>query len=452
MTASQWLGRDPVMNQGELGFETDTDRAKIGDGTTKWTGLPYMDAQTTSSTRTRLEYGTLRLTEATKTSVTQLGFSGIVVKQHPDLMGLNFDRYRRCSWDIYEIGGNSWSGLSFSTESALYAFLAANAAQTGGYYSRNIMATVYDTVDATIPVVNKMWGINTFYSMLKGRKRYNDNRQTLGRDLINWPQFEDWFQAVCSRGLGLPAGAYAVNRERALWLTRSNRTRYGMPTEGITLNSLSTTGDRMVYNSATATWVPMSGGDFQHWEAPPTGYGKVFATICENNRAAWEFETAYTGIVRSLLAYGASSMSMICLYRLHGISGGNSTHNAILVKPVGIDRVGINWYDPAQYTLYALHECPNETPRIRPITGIPAKHISQGNDLIWLNKSVWTPFEDGRKPTVTSRMKSRLFPTTRFFLRDNATHRISIPSQMCVKMTLNAKDAMVKWGIFPAGR
>jgi hypothetical protein len=40
-TASQWTAANPVLNAGELAYETDTGQFKIGDGSTAWTSLPY---------------------------------------------------------------------------------------------------------------------------------------------------------------------------------------------------------------------------------------------------------------------------------------------------------------------------------------------------------------------------------------------------------------------------
>lgn len=40
-TAANWVSVNPVLAQGEAGVETDTRKAKLGDGATAWTGLPY---------------------------------------------------------------------------------------------------------------------------------------------------------------------------------------------------------------------------------------------------------------------------------------------------------------------------------------------------------------------------------------------------------------------------
>jgi hypothetical protein len=40
-TAAQWTSADPVLNAGEIGFESDTNKFKIGDGDNHWTDLNY---------------------------------------------------------------------------------------------------------------------------------------------------------------------------------------------------------------------------------------------------------------------------------------------------------------------------------------------------------------------------------------------------------------------------
>jgi hypothetical protein len=42
-TAAQWTASNPVLAQGELGYETDTDNVKIGDGSAAWSSLMYIN-------------------------------------------------------------------------------------------------------------------------------------------------------------------------------------------------------------------------------------------------------------------------------------------------------------------------------------------------------------------------------------------------------------------------
>lgn len=40
-TAANWTATSPTLSSGELGYETDTGRIKVGDGATAWTSLAY---------------------------------------------------------------------------------------------------------------------------------------------------------------------------------------------------------------------------------------------------------------------------------------------------------------------------------------------------------------------------------------------------------------------------
>ena len=40
-TAAQWSSANPILAQGEMGYETDSGQFKIGDGTSNWASLSY---------------------------------------------------------------------------------------------------------------------------------------------------------------------------------------------------------------------------------------------------------------------------------------------------------------------------------------------------------------------------------------------------------------------------
>ena len=49
-TASNWTSADPTLAAGEFAIETDTDKYKIGDGSTAWTSLGYSSLPSGSAT------------------------------------------------------------------------------------------------------------------------------------------------------------------------------------------------------------------------------------------------------------------------------------------------------------------------------------------------------------------------------------------------------------------
>ena len=48
-TASAWTTANPILSADEPGYETDTQKLKIGDGATTWTALGYASAPLTKA-------------------------------------------------------------------------------------------------------------------------------------------------------------------------------------------------------------------------------------------------------------------------------------------------------------------------------------------------------------------------------------------------------------------
>lgn len=62
-TAAQWTSVNPTLYAGEFGYETDTNKVKLGNGTTAWNSLAYVS----------LEYDTFAGLTATLTNKTISG-------------------------------------------------------------------------------------------------------------------------------------------------------------------------------------------------------------------------------------------------------------------------------------------------------------------------------------------------------------------------------------------
>ena len=51
-TAANWTSTNPTLASGEMGFETDTGKFKIGTGSTAWTSLSYASSEATIPSNT----------------------------------------------------------------------------------------------------------------------------------------------------------------------------------------------------------------------------------------------------------------------------------------------------------------------------------------------------------------------------------------------------------------
>src|SRR5271165_2574948 len=57
-TAAAWTSNNPILTQGEIGYETDTGKFKLGiDGGTTWTSLPYGGLSGPQNTAVIANYG-----------------------------------------------------------------------------------------------------------------------------------------------------------------------------------------------------------------------------------------------------------------------------------------------------------------------------------------------------------------------------------------------------------
>ena len=92
-TADQWLTADPVLGAGEIGFETDTNSFKIGDGVNSWTSLDYFTNE--NGLAASLEDYILATEKAAANGVATLDADGFVPASQLDidLTGLATETY-----------------------------------------------------------------------------------------------------------------------------------------------------------------------------------------------------------------------------------------------------------------------------------------------------------------------------------------------------------------------
>jgi hypothetical protein len=90
-TASQWTSTNPTLAAGEWGFETDTGKAKIGNGSTAWTSLSYFGGTGTVSSITAgtgLSGGTITSTGTIAIDSTVATLTGVQTLTNKTATGL----------------------------------------------------------------------------------------------------------------------------------------------------------------------------------------------------------------------------------------------------------------------------------------------------------------------------------------------------------------------------
>ena len=60
-TKARWADLNPILASGEMGFEIDNNRLKIGNGITAWNSLPYITETDWSTIITQIDTLTQKL-------------------------------------------------------------------------------------------------------------------------------------------------------------------------------------------------------------------------------------------------------------------------------------------------------------------------------------------------------------------------------------------------------
>ncbi len=89
-TASEWTAVNPTLAAGELVIETDTDKYKIGDGSTAWTSLGYSSLPSGSATLASPTFTGVPAapTASANTSTTQIATTAFVKTMELGLVGV----------------------------------------------------------------------------------------------------------------------------------------------------------------------------------------------------------------------------------------------------------------------------------------------------------------------------------------------------------------------------
>jgi hypothetical protein len=151
--AGSWTTVNPVLASGELGFESDTRKLKIGDGATAWTSLGYIgvgaaDSATTSVNITGGAAGSLPWQSAPGvTSLLAIGAKGKVLQVDP-ISGLP-------AWNLPK-----FTDFAASNSAALLP-LISDATGTGTAVFSNSPSLTTPKISAGGAVVTQQTGANT---------------------------------------------------------------------------------------------------------------------------------------------------------------------------------------------------------------------------------------------------------------------------------------------------
>jgi len=386
------------------------------------------------NTPTKLQYGSFCVLPSEK-SWSRTSFYSSVGGSAPDVYR-NPSSYLSCYWDVAEVDRDSgevyrsWPGQQFDDVGALYSFIATKfgeSTSTPGGPRHAAFVTLYDVVDDDIPVIDKIYGMNTFYSILRGRGRYKSGSPVVDAGSNGWSRLSSWLSSVRSNFQDLGSGAMSNLEAQMVWFPAGSVKMYGAPPPGFSAGTngpsdrraWDSTAGALVAPNATFTNQPDSGGSSLKLCYIDTGGGTYTWRSAPN-----------AGHISDILKSGSRSAINV-YYLTYG------SEHAVFVKPIGIDRVGVRFFDPRLYELWAFYSKPNRSPLIKKVDVDPHRQ-SVTRSLSWVEMDDWAP--DDRKKLTNSSTAYRIADTS-FFLRNKITGKISYPSRQRVKCRLGRRDA-----------
>lgn len=345
-TAAAWVAANPVLANGEIGVETDTKLAKLGNGMTAWNSLSYWP-ESGGATESRIVYDTLSqgmkaypLTVPALYSTNQASAPRVVN---------NWALFSKGKWLVENHTLHTETVHAFTTMQDYVDWKNANIPHSGGVpdlFTEDVCLKPFDVVDSTIPVVSRMYGYNEVYIGVKGR-HYRSGFPHAGPGSWNPALLKAIWETLFPWTIGLITevdfGQNAGGR-KACWLPSNWTKMYSMPKVGEIVQISSQSSGRY---SGCENWE-----NFNPVRLGTYAIDAVFGLIVHGD-GTWEwcyFEGE--GLKRTnIQIFEHPDGACLTVYRLYRGTEVGEREVAVYIKPQGINQVWLNYYDESKYDL-----------------------------------------------------------------------------------------------------
>lgn len=264
-------------------------------------------------------------------------------------------KFAKSKWQVTNYTTNEmYDNLSFPIPEDFASWKNYNIPNDGSFFDEEIDLRVYDIVDESIPIFSRAWGYNTMFMAMKGRGRYKIKPATMHygkgyQQLL----FDMWTRAYGGLG-GFSAANFSEQSEhRGLFWTASNyRNIYSMPkvddseTVRGPFSHAHGIADRHDYSVAGGLEQTTDSNYYINkvYFAYESSYGNHFTLVGSSH--------ANVKRIRSTVLSNDGGKG-VAFYSLSNTVDSNK--KAILVKPMGIDIVWLDWFDPIVYDLEVVY-------------------------------------------------------------------------------------------------
>ncbi len=312
--------------------------------------------------------------------------------------------------------------LDFPTVNDMLVWITANVAENAGNCTETILARPYETIDETIPVITKMYGLNRFYSSLRGKRKYTSSTATA----INSSNMEEQCAQIYNGVWGTAFTNLTIDLG-AIWLSAAKKNLYGQPrfriSDGYRVYFESGIVTRKVRNAAGTAW-KVNTDDTFYFNEPGTF---MWATMASGGKTVTTYGYPFATTVIDDHTHGASCV-MLC-----GVEEVPTNERAVVVKPMGIDQVVTSLPDFSKYH-FEMVFMNDETQafvamqRFSSIIDFNDTDFDINGAKMRINSSEWLNVQVNNSSTTnlaSGKWNQFNVNTVRFRLRDKVTNEIS---------------------------
>lgn len=451
-SAGNWSTNNPLLAQGEIGLENDTMKAKMGNGVDNWNALPYWPS---GGGESRIEYDTV--TQGTPYyPLTEGQLNQVNSSSAPRIINHWADQFEDCFWRVDNYNTHSSTVHSFPTKADFVAWKNANIPHGGvpDKFTELLNLTPFDIVDSEIPIMTRLYGMNNYYNGMTGnRSRSKENHfgpGTGGDGILKsiwdhlWPAYSFlWNVGDFTRNGG---------GRKACWKSANWTKLWSMPMTGEQIMTAATPS----WSATRHTAIPENWEGFNNLTpGPPMNIVSKTAVLIEDGMAAWSFVDAFTfGGLKTINKHmlSGNNNGAFIAFKLQSGADGTEPSCAVLIKPMGIDRIWLDYFDDTRYDLEIVfsNNWDMQPAYFRKIQGWEINNGSGSsphpNSGCFLKKSSWTAYlPGGRFLGNLWHLKGSNRIRAYFRLRDRVTHKVGRLSPAHIELKINETNAPCKF-------
>lgn len=449
-TAGNWSTNNPLLAQGEIGLETDTMKAKMGNGVDNWNDLAYWPS---GGGESRIEYDNVM--QGNKNyPLTEGDMATANASTAPKVVG-SWSQFTDCFWRVDNFNTNSSTVHSFPNRADYVAWKNANVPHGGipDQFTEDVMLTPFDIVDSEIPIITRLYGMNNIFNGLtsnRSKAKENHLGPGSGGDALLkaiWDHFWPGYSFLWS------AADFASGQDgrKSCWKPRNWTKLWSMPKLNEIIHIADTTGISINRHTGIPTnWEGFN--DINPGDGLMTIVDKV-AFIVEPDYASWEYTNNFSldglKLINRYMLDGGNNSGIVAFKLESPVA---EPQCAIYLKPMGIDRLWLPYFDTTRYDMEIVYSvnADMQPAYFRKINAFEfnsgsgsSPHPSSGQ---FINKSSWAGYlPSGRFMGNLWHIKGSNRMRAYFRLRDKVTHKVGRLSPAHIELKINETNAPCKF-------